>query len=278
MDGSAQARWLAHLSASGDRAASVVHGYDRLAPDWQVSFPDGLPEHLVYLFVAGSVLGTVCEEAVRLPAGSFVWLAPQTPFRLHATGDVAPMLYRFRLATDAPPPVRSLVLTDAWELRATMDALVVEFSGALPWREQRLRALFVVLFSAVFRSTAGRHTPAPLPAVTRERLESYADAHLAGRPTVSDLAAVAGLSVDYFGRRFRETFGAPPRTWLMRRRIQHAMVRLDETDEAISALAGRLGYPDVFLFSRQFKAITGVSPRSWRNRAGDRPWPDSDKP
>ncbi|HVX44123.1 MAG TPA: AraC family transcriptional regulator [Mycobacteriales bacterium] len=270
MEGSGQERWLAHLSASGDRAASVVHGYDRLAVDWQLAFPDGLPEHLIYLFVAGSVVGTVQDRAVRLPAGSFMWLAPRTPFRLHATGDVAPMLYRFRLATNEPPPVRSVVLTDAWELRATMDALVGELSGALPWRDERLRALFVVLFSAVFRAAGVRRAPAPLPAATRERLENYVDGRPAARPSVGELAAVAGLSVDYFGRRFRETFGAAPRTWLIRRRIQHAMLRLDESDETISELARRLGYPDVFLFSRQFKAITGVSPRSWRNRAAGR--------
>jgi AraC-like DNA-binding protein len=189
---------------------------------------------------------------------------------LHAIGDTGPMLYRFRLATSARAPVPYLVHGDAWALRTTIDAIVTELGSRLEFRAERLRALLVVLFSALFRATGSTHRLAPLPAAVQSRLETYIDTHLADRPSIPELAEVAGLSADYFVRRFRETFGSPPRTWLVQRRIHHAMLWLDESDTSISSIAGRLGYPDVFLFSRQFKRITGVSPRSWRDRTRGR--------
>lgn len=270
MQSDAVKRWLDHLAARGDRAASPVHGYDRLAVDWQLTFEHGLPEHLIYLLVSGSIEGAVGISPVGMQAGSLLWVPPRTPFHLHATGDIEPMLYRFRLATREPCPVPHLLVPDAWAVRTTVDAIVLELGGALEFRAERLRALLVVLFSSIFRAAGAGQRIAPLPAAIRARIESYVDADPAARPTIADLAAEAGLSVDYFGRRFRETFGSAPRGWLVRRRIQHAMLRLDESEDPISVVARELGYPDVFLFSRQFKSITGVSPRSWRERAQSR--------
>jgi AraC-like DNA-binding protein len=58
-----------------------------------------------------------------------------------------------------------------------------------------------------------------------------------------------------------------PKTWLVRRRIHHAALRLDESDDPVSVVASDLGYPDLFLFSRQFKMVMGRSPRHYRARS-----------
>ena len=39
---------------------------------------------------------------------------------------------------------------------------------------------------------------------------------------------------------------------------------LEESELSITEVAHQLGYPDVYLFSRQFKTIMGVSPRAFR--------------
>lgn len=83
-----------------------------------------------------------------------------------------------------------------------------------------------------------------------------------------DLARMAGLSADYFSRQFKKTYGLPPREWLLRQRLKQACGLLAETDERISQIAIRLGYPDVYLFSRQFAAEFGHSPRAWRRIQG----------
>lgn len=246
-----------------------LYGHDRLSSTWAVELPHGLPEHLVYLLAAGAAEGVVAGRPVTLRAGTLLWVPPRTPFRLHATGRRQPRLYRCRLAPGGPDDAAVRVIDDAWALREPMDALVAELGGRLAHRATRIRGLLVVLFSGAFRlSTTSGGLP-PLPASDRRRLEEYADRHLADRPTVGDLAAVVGLSPDYFTRRFRATFGTAPRHWLVRQRVRRAMLLLEETDEPVGTVAARLGYPDVVLFSRQFAATTGASPRAWRR--GRRP-------
>jgi AraC-like DNA-binding protein len=189
---------------------------------------------------------------------------------LHAGVEGGLTLYRLRLAARtarvAGCPGGHLEVPAAWQIRTAFDALVIELAGALPFRAERLRALLVVLFSDLFRAT-GRHprTP-PLDDDQRTAIEAYVDQRPARRLGAGELARVVGLSDDYFARRFRQTFGVAPRQWLVQRRIQTAMLRLDESEVPIGTIARDLGYPDVFLFSRQFKSVTGMSPRSWRTR------------
>jgi len=258
-------RWLAGLARHGDRLVTDVFGYDRLPRSWTVNFPAGLPEHLIYLLAGGGAAGAIADRPVVLRAGTLLWLPPRTPFHLHATGNAQLRLYRFRLAATSTAG-GPYVLADAWPVRDAFDALVAELGGRLDLRAERIRALLVVLFSGIFRLTHATKGPAPLSDTVRTRLEDLVDRDPAARPTVADLAAAAGLSTDYFARRFAETFGMAPRAWLVRRRVHRAMLWLDESDAPVSTIARRLGYPDVFLFSRQFKAVTGVSPRAWRDR------------
>jgi AraC-like DNA-binding protein len=263
-----QQHWLDLMSARGDRVVTRLFGYDCLPGTWAIDFPHGLPEHLIYLVVAGAAAGRVAGEDVTVAAGSVLWVTPTTPFALHAAVDTGLTLYRLRLATSAAAsPDGYLLVRDAWQARAAFDALVIELSGALAFRAERLRALLVVLFSDVFRVAARHPRTPPLTDAQRAALEAYADANVARRPSTADLARVVGLSRDYFVRRFRRTFGVPPRSWLVQRRVHAAMLRLDESADPIGSVARELGYPDVFLFSRQFKRVTGVSPRTWRSRS-----------
>ena len=49
---------------------------------------------------------------------------------------------------------------------------------------------------------------------------------------------------DYFTRQFRQTFGIPPRRWLVERRLHHAASLLEHGHRNITQLAHSLGYSD----------------------------------
>jgi AraC family transcriptional regulator of arabinose operon len=82
-----------------------------------------------------------------------------------------------------------------------------------------------------------------------------------------DVARAAGLSVSQFCRRFRQQFGASPRDFLLRRRVERAGVMLMESTLNVSQIADQLGYEEVGYFSRQFKQKTGLSPLEFRRRS-----------
>lgn len=83
---------------------------------------------------------------------------------------------------------------------------------------------------------------------------------------VSELAALAGMSVSKFFRNFKAATGTSPIDWLKRERINQAKKRLLETDDSIATIAEQTGYYDQFYFSRDFKRMTQVSPSEYRQR------------
>jgi len=85
-------------------------------------------------------------------------------------------------------------------------------------------------------------------------------------PSVEDLARETGLTPAHFSRLFRRNTGETPRDFLLRTRLARAQYFLRETNLSVGAIAERLGYSDVFFFSRQFKQKTGLSPLQYRRR------------
>ena len=84
---------------------------------------------------------------------------------------------------------------------------------------------------------------------------------------VSDLARSAGLPVDAFARRFRAAIGVSPRTFLVRARLDAAKALLRMSDAAIGDIATRLGFCDIYHFSRRFRTHVGCAPSAYRRGA-----------
>jgi AraC-like DNA-binding protein len=78
------------------------------------------------------------------------------------------------------------------------------------------------------------------------------------------MAAELAVSPAHMYRIFRSAVGMSPHRWLRSIRIEQARRRLGETDELIGEIALKVGYRDQFHFSRDFHAVTGVSPREFR--------------
>lgn len=84
------------------------------------------------------------------------------------------------------------------------------------------------------------------------------------RLTVTEAARVLGFSTDYFIRLIKRETGRTPKTIMLEIRIREAKHLLTRTLLNISEIAFELGYEDVFSFSQQFKAKTGLSPSAFR--------------
>jgi AraC-like DNA-binding protein len=78
------------------------------------------------------------------------------------------------------------------------------------------------------------------------------------------IAGELGMAEVTFRRKFRDATGAPPHEYVIQSRVAEARRLLGETDLPIKSIAQRLGYNDVYFFSRQFRKFAGVPPALFR--------------
>jgi AraC-like DNA-binding protein len=105
------------------------------------------------------------------------------------------------------------------------------------------------------------------PRLTRH-IGEYIESHLGENISLVRMAEMAGLSVFHFARAFRQSFGAPPHSYLLRRRIERADHLLKKTELALSEIALSTGFSDQSHFARHFRRVTGMTPSAarWNQR------------
>lgn len=99
---------------------------------------------------------------------------------------------------------------------------------------------------------------------TFERVRDYIHAHIASDISLTQVAAIAGMPVDTFARRFKETTGRPPYAYVLEQRVKRAEPLLRDTNMAIGAIAFRLGFSSQSHFTTTFRRLKGVTPRAYR--------------
>ncbi|PLZ02386.1 AraC family transcriptional regulator [Burkholderia sp. WAC0059] len=94
-------------------------------------------------------------------------------------------------------------------------------------------------------------------------VDNYIREHYNENISLVDLTEIAQLSAAQLERYCKRIFYLTPRQMIHKVRLEHAH-RLLQTDQSITEIALQCGYTDHSAFSRQFKALTGLSPRQYR--------------
>lgn len=85
--------------------------------------------------------------------------------------------------------------------------------------------------------------------------------------TLSELAAVAGLSVSHLSHAFRAATGEAPHRYHLRLRVERAKAMLAGGTLPLAHVALACGFPNQSHFTTVFRRATGLPPGRWRDRA-----------
>jgi AraC-like DNA-binding protein len=82
---------------------------------------------------------------------------------------------------------------------------------------------------------------------------------------IEQLAETAEVSLAQFERRMKRIFQLSAGQFIIKTRITAATARLEQTEDSISEIALACGFCDQSALSKQFRQITGLSPKAYRD-------------
>lgn len=125
----------------------------------------------------------------------------------------------------------------------------------------------------LLRSAARIHKPAQnkLRDFYLKEAIAFIEQNFQNNISVEDIAENCGLNRSYFGKIFKDSVGKSPQEFLIHYRMIKATELLRMTKKSVQEIGNAVGYPNALHFSRAFKNVYGLSPRSWRLQKGSVP-------
>lgn len=249
-------------------------GHLQTAPDYAVERLS-YPGHDLLLCLRGRGFVRVGGKIFPVDAGQLAWIDCRAPHAHWADTDAPWELYWLRADGKQTRACAQALATSeqpVFDLAANAAPVFEHVFALLHERPLALdAALHAAMANLIAQLFAARQGPParPEPASNDQKLHAVLARmrREVRRPwRVDELAALAGLSVPHFFRRFRKVTGATPLDWLRRERISEAKRRLSQSRDPIRVIAEELGYADQFYFSRDFKKLVGLSPRHYRHQ------------
>jgi AraC-like DNA-binding protein len=100
----------------------------------------------------------------------------------------------------------------------------------------------------------------------KRKVDRYLRENLDRPVRLDTVAEQVALSVSYFSRAFKETFGTTPHMHMLRMRVELAQKLMLTTEEPLSQIALACGLADQAHLSKLFRRVVGETPSAWRRR------------
>lgn len=165
-------------------------------------------------------------------------------------------------------------LTEHWNLvdghiSALLNEMAADLSDQSPtgsiYGDTLATALSVYLLKRyAVRRQAPRAYKGGLPGYRLKRVLDYIASSLDKNISLSELAAIAGMSPHYFAELFKQSTGRSPHHYILLQRIECAKKGLRNPERSILDAALDAGFQNSSHFSRMFRKVEGTSPTRFR--------------
>ncbi len=100
-----------------------------------------------------------------------------------------------------------------------------------------------------------------MPRNKLRQVQGYIEENLRNDLSLRTIANVAGMSTSHLKGTFRKATGMPVHQYVIRRRVEHAVVMLREGKLPISQIAAEVGFSHQSHLALHMKRLLGISPR-----------------
>ena len=154
---------------------------------------------------------------------------------------------------------------------ATLEAVVGTMAGEIGRSQFLFEHASTILKSRLIENWLAKDFRLRLP---KGKLDSnrsklvieYLNDELHETKTLEELANLVFISPYHFARMFKNTFGISPHKFQMRLKIERAkqLMQANRASASLTQIAFDLGFADQSHFSNNFKRLTGISPRQFK--------------
>ena len=241
------------------------------------------PEHFLHVVLSGSAKYEVTTrgQSFRFTSrpGTIFLLPRGTVDEVNWAGPTirtAVAIYPQLLtnALDETAHETDIQLTEHWNLiDRHISALLLEMTADLDdgspagtiYGESLANALAVYLLKRyAVRRVAPLVFKGGLPGYRLKRVLDYIADNLDENISLSQLAAIAGMSPHYFSALFKRSTGRAPHQYVLLQRIERAKQQLRDPKQSIIDAGLDAGFQNPSHFARVFRNVVGITPSSFR--------------
>ncbi len=226
-----------------------------------------MKNHLIIFVESKRMCAELDGEILTLNAGDALWVPPgiirrthidlkdmpEKDYRLHFNFGNAGTEYRFS--------GRGLHLRKAWGLLPFFQTINRACRNLRKYDAYTARGACLALAST-FISMLEESGKRELPEDIFAKMSAFIEENATRKINPSELAAIAGLSPDYFSRKFKKDCGVSPKEFIKREKIHCIASFMMESNLSVKETAAYFGYDDPSFFCRQFREVMGCSPLS----------------
>ncbi|MES2660684.1 MAG: helix-turn-helix domain-containing protein [Verrucomicrobiota bacterium] len=152
------------------------------------------------------------------------------------------------------------------QITELVDRLETELKAREPGFGFMATATFMQIIGQLSRSYGSSPSPDGKALLRIGEALSHLERNIHREVNLEELANIANMSQRSFLRVFLSATGTSPLAWVIGQRINRACRLLRNTDRRVTEIAFDVGFNDSNYFTRQFRKVTGFSPRDYRLR------------
>ena len=211
----------------------------------------------VYTFDTGEELTCHSGECIYLPKGSNYTVSTAAPGECYAIN--------FDILGEADFEPFSIHIKNVRDMLTSFEAAERSFRNKKTGYRMRIREKLYRILAQLQREYADEYTSSAKKELIAPAVIYIHEHYTEGELSIAELSAMCNISPEYFRRIFGNIYGTSPVKYINDLKMSHARELLASGEYSVNDAATLSGFSDLSYFSREFKKVTGVSPRRFQS-------------